>query len=74
MKDARRRNQDPPQPLQTGQIWQMADSQVKIGTVGKRLVHYKYYKGDTKRPPSSLANLVVLEKFLRANNATLLRQ
>ena len=49
----------------------MAGSQVIIGTVGKRLVHYKYYKGDTKRPPSSLANLAVLEKFLKDNKAML---
>ena len=73
MKDARRRSQNPLQPLETGQIWKMADSQVIIGTVGKRLVHYKYFKGDTKRPPSSLANLAVLEKFLKENNARLQR-
>ena len=29
------------QPLETGQIWRMAELNLKVGLVGKLLVHYK---------------------------------
>ena len=59
--------------LETGQIWQMTDSNVHIGVVGKRLVHYKMFKGQTKRAPISLSGKEVLEKYLRQSKAVLLR-
>jgi hypothetical protein len=59
--------------LETGQIWQIEDSNVHIGVVGKRLVHYKMFKGQTKRAPISLSGKEVLEKYLRQSKAVLLR-
>jgi citrate lyase gamma subunit len=59
------------QPFQTGQIWQMEDSHVQIGLVGKTLVHYKLYKGQVKRSSVSLLNKDALEKFLRSQQAVL---
>lgn len=57
--------------LITGQIWQMEGSSIKIGLVGKRLVHYKHYLGDLKRAPVSLSAKDVLEKHLKAKKAVL---
>jgi hypothetical protein len=51
----------------------MADSNLHIGIVGKRLVHYKHFKGQNKRAPISLSAKEVLEKYLRKSKATLLR-
>jgi hypothetical protein len=57
--------------FETGQIWQITGSTVRIGLVGKRLVHYKHFRGDTKGAPTSLANKLVLAKFLQQNKAVL---
>jgi hypothetical protein len=61
----------PLQPFESGQIWQLEDSNLQIGLVGKTLVHYKHYKGNTKRAPISLAGKTVLEKYLREKKAIL---
>jgi hypothetical protein len=61
------------QPFQDGQIWQMGESSVQIGHVGKTLVHYKHFSAQTKRPPIRLSNKLELEKFLQQNDAVLLR-
>ena len=65
--------QMPIKELETGQIWQVEDSNVHIGVVGKRLVHYKMFKGQTKRAPISLSGKEVLVKYLRESKAVLLR-
>ena len=49
----------------------MGDSCLRIGQVGKTLVHYKHYKGGNKRPPILLSNKGVLERFLQENDAIL---
>ena len=61
------------QPFQSGQIWQMGDSNLEIGLVGKTRVHYKHYKSQMKRSPVSLLNKDVLERYLQDNQATLAR-
>ena len=63
----------PFKPLASGQIWQMEDSNLQIQLVGKRLVHYKLYKGETKRAPVSLSGKEALEKYLRQNNGVLVQ-
>jgi len=60
--------------FENGQVWQMDDSNVEIQLVGKRLVHYKLYKGETKRAPVSLAGKEALQKFLTANKGVLVQQ
>ena len=62
-----------PLQLQPGQIWRMGESNLHIGVVGKRLVHYKLFKGQTKRAPISLSGKEVVEKYLRDSKAVLLR-
>ena len=59
-------------PFERGQIWQMGDANLEIGLVGKRLVHYKHYKAQAKRPPTQLSGKSVLERFLQKQGAILL--
>ena len=61
-------------PLQTGQIWEVADTNLRIGLIGKTLIHYKRYKGKTRGVPSSIASRIELERFLKENNAVLVRE
>lgn len=56
----------------TGQVWQLADSKLEIGLVGRTLVHYKHYKGLALRPPTQLSSKVSLQKFLSDQEAVLL--
>jgi hypothetical protein len=74
MKNKTRKNPVLLQPFQSGQIWQMEDSHLEIGLIGKTLVHYKHYKGVMKRSPVSLLNKEALAKFLLENQAVLVRR
>jgi hypothetical protein len=63
----------PKPPLQTGQVWRMGDSNLHVELVGKHLVHYKLVKVNAKRTPTSLSVIDVVEKYLKANKAVLVR-
>jgi hypothetical protein len=63
-----------PKAFQSGQVWELADSSVQIGLVGKTLVHYKHYKIKQPRVPTSLISKVKLEKFLNENRAVLVQK
>jgi hypothetical protein len=58
-------------PLVQGQKWELTDSNIQISMVGKRLVHYKHFKGGLKRAPVSIASIPVLENYLHTNKAVL---
>lgn len=58
--------------FENGQVWQMSDSSLLIGLVGKTLVHYKHYRLAVKRPPVQLSGKRVLEQFLQQHEAVLL--
>lgn len=73
MKKKLRKNTVTLPPFENGQVWQMADSSLRIGLVGKTLVHYKHYKPAAKRPPVLLSGKWVLEEFLQKNEAILLQ-
>jgi hypothetical protein len=73
MKKKLRKNTAALPPFENGQVWQMADSSLRIGLVGKTLVHYKHYKPAAKRPPVLLSGKWVLEEFLQKNEAILLQ-
>ena len=61
-------------PLTKGQVWRLNDDvSCHIGEVGKRLVHYKMFKGKPVRIPSTLGNLEVLVKHLKAKKAVLVQ-
>jgi hypothetical protein len=71
VKPARRAR---PQPLETGQIWRMAELNLQVGMVGKLLVHYKLAKPDAVRIPNSVSSKATVEKFLKKNKAVLVRK
>ena len=73
MKSKLSKNRVVLQPFESGQVWQMAGSQLEIRLIGKTLVHYKHYKGEMKRSPVSLLNKDALERFLQDNQAVLVQ-
>ncbi len=57
--------------LVTGQVWEMPNSSLRIGLIGKTLVHYKHYKGTCPRASLSLARKAALADYLVKNKAVL---
>ena len=57
------------QPLQDGQIWKMADSNLQITHVGKLLVNYRIYKDKFKGKATLLTSKLVVENYLKENKA-----
>ncbi len=65
------KTQPPVQPLQDGQIWKMADSNLQITHVGKLLVNYRLYKDKFKGKATLLTSKLVVENYLKENKAVL---
>jgi hypothetical protein len=61
----------PQQPLEAGQLWQMAEANLQVGMVGKLLVHYKLGKPGAIRVANSCNGIKTIEKYLKANKAVL---
>jgi len=59
-------------PFESGQIWQLGEARLKIGLVGKRLVHYKHFTGMANASPVYLSGKDALEKLLQKHRAILL--
>lgn len=56
-------------------MWRVNDQdRVQIRLVGKRLVHYRHFKGGNVRPPTLFMGKDVLEKFLAQNKAMLVKE
>jgi hypothetical protein len=60
-----------PQPLETGQVWRMAEANLQVGMIGKLLVHYKLGKPNAVRVANSCSGIKTIEKYLKANKAVL---
>ncbi|PYJ03048.1 MAG: hypothetical protein DME25_13750 [Verrucomicrobia bacterium] len=60
--------------LQNGQTWRFEDGHLLISLVGKHLVQYKLFRGETKRTPTSMSPRKAVEKYLRENKAVLVRR
>ena len=58
-------------PLETGQIWRMAELNLQVGLVGKLLVHYKLAKPDAVRTTNSCSGITAVRKYLKKNKAVL---
>ena len=68
------KNGTPRPALTAGQVWRISDEiTCHIGEVGKRLVHYKMFKGKPIRIPSTLGNQQTLMKHLKAKKAVLVQ-
>lgn len=60
--------------LETGQVWEMANSNLRIGLIGKTLVHYKHYKGTSPRASVSLTGQAALREYLVKHKAVLSKE
>ena len=60
--------------FQRGQVWRMGEDRVQIQLVGKWLVHYRQYKGPTKRLPTCFTAKSDLEKLLSVHKAVLVQE
>ncbi len=58
-------------PLESGQLWRMAEANLVVGTVGKLLVHYKLGKPNAVRVANSCSGIKTIEKYLKAKKAVL---
>ena len=61
------------QPLETGQVWQVAGLNFNVGLIGKWLVHYKLSKPNAVRIPNSVGGRTTIEKYLKKNKAVLIK-
>jgi hypothetical protein len=73
MNHRKRKNPPPLTELQTGQVWHMAESDLHVKQVGKRLVHYKLFRCGAKRTPTSLSTKRLVEEYLKENKAVLVQ-
>ena len=60
--------------LQNGQVWRMPDAALHVHDVGKRLVHYRLFKGSAKRAPTCLSGIDVVEQYLHRHKAVLVER
>jgi len=60
------------QPLETGQVWRMAESNLEVGMIGKLLVHYKLGKPNAVRIPNSCSGITTIQKYLKEKKAVLI--
>jgi hypothetical protein len=60
------------QPLETGQLWRVLDMNLRIGLIGKVLVHYKLAKPNAVRIPNSVSGKTTVEEYLKKNKAVLI--
>ena len=71
MKNNKLMRQGSLKPLETGQVWRMAELNLKVGMVGKLLVHYKLARPDAVRTSNSCSGISTVEKYLKKNKAVL---
>ena len=60
------------QELVTGQLWRVADMNLRVGLIGKILVHYKLAKPNAVRIPNSVSGKTTVEDYLKKNKAVLI--
>jgi len=58
-------------PLETGQVWCMPEANLRVGLVGRLLVHYKLGKPNAVRTPSSCNSIKTIQAYLKAKKAVL---
>jgi hypothetical protein len=61
------------QPLEAGQIWEVAGMNLQVSLVGKLLVHYKLAKPGAVRIPNLVNGRATIEKYLKKNKAILIK-
>ena len=64
----------PLKPLETGQLWRMAELNLRVGMIGTWLVHYNLAKPDAVRSANSVTGRATMEKYLKRNKAVLIQE
>ena len=72
MRQIKPSRRSPLHPLKTGQIWRVAELNLRVGLVGKILVHYKLAKPDAVRTSNCVSSKATVEKYLKKNKAVLI--
>jgi hypothetical protein len=62
------------QPLESGQVWEVAGMNLQVSLVGKLLVHYKLAKPGAVRIPNLVNGRATIEKYLKKNKAVLVKE
>ena len=57
--------------LEAGQLWHMAEANLRVDMVGKFLVHYKLGKPNALRVANSCTGIKTIEKYLKSKKAVL---
>jgi hypothetical protein len=52
----------------------VAELNLRVGLIGKWLVHYKLAKPDAVRIPNSVTGRATMEKYLKKNKAVLIQE
>ena len=60
-----------PPTLEPGQIWRMAEANLRVVQVGKFLAHYKLGKPNAVRVANSCSSIKSVEKYLKSKKAVL---
>ena len=65
----------PARPLIEGQLWRIKGGFVRIGHVGKSLVHYKLMNAPGRRAvPVRISSIVEVQAYLKENRAVLVKE
>jgi hypothetical protein len=62
------------EPLESGQVWEVAGMNLQVSLVGKLLVHYKLAKPGAVRIPNLVNGRATIEKYLKKNKAVLVKR
>jgi len=57
--------------LAAGQLWRMAGADLRVGMVGKLLVHYKLSKPNARCVHNSINPIKTVEEYLKTKKAVL---
>ena len=60
-------------PLADGQVWRMAELNLKVESVGNLLVQYKRSNPNALRMPNLVNSIATIQKYLKKNKAVLVR-
>jgi hypothetical protein len=71
---ARPAPKNPVQPLVAGQVWRMAEMELRVGQVGNLFVNYKLAKPDAARVANSVSSKENVQKYLKKNKAVLVKR
>ena len=74
MNNPKRKHRTCVKPLASGQVWHMAESDLHVKGVGRRLVQYKLFRGDAKKTVTTMSAVSAVESYLIDKKAVLVQE